>query len=196
MSFFAGLVALIPSKVQAILKWPIPKNIKGLHILLCLLGFYCNFFLQLCRNCNPSDYLVKEGQFWLVLRGSNFLWGFKVCLAQCSYFSITVVPFFAMGQIPLQYICTFCYWLFSLSGHIWKATFFHSCLHCWFILCHSLWFNPYLSQWKSLHSFASIFLKLKITWKNRLIDIVMRLTFQRDHELMSSYNLIVKLPFL
>jgi len=73
MSFFAGLVALIPSKVQAILKWPIPKNIKGLHILLCLLGFYCNFF------CN---YAVIALLLTTLFKKDNFGWSLE---AQTSF---------------------------------------------------------------------------------------------------------------
>lgn len=53
-------VALHKTKVEAILKWPLPSSVKQLRGFLGLTGFYCRFIKSYASLPYPSTELLKK----------------------------------------------------------------------------------------------------------------------------------------
>ena len=57
-------VIVDPEKIEAIMKWPVPRNIRELHGFLGLTGYYMRF----CR-----DMLIKPASSLINLRKAPFV---------------------------------------------------------------------------------------------------------------------------
>jgi len=54
-----------PSKIQSLLQWPNPKNVKGVQGFLGLTGYYCKFIKDYGTIAHPlTDLTKKEGFKW------------------------------------------------------------------------------------------------------------------------------------
>ena len=61
-------ILMDPSKVEAILNWPHPKNLEELQIFLGLAGFYRKFIRDYAKIAVPMTNQLKA-------KGRNFFWG-------------------------------------------------------------------------------------------------------------------------
>lgn len=55
-----GGVQMDPSKVSAVLKWPTPTSLKGLHGFMGLTGYYCRFIRNYGKIAAPLTALLKK----------------------------------------------------------------------------------------------------------------------------------------
>ena len=54
-----------PSKIEAIMNWPSPTNLKEIQVFLGLAGFYCKFLKEYAKVAIP---LIDQ----LKMKGCNF----------------------------------------------------------------------------------------------------------------------------
>lgn len=53
------------TKIEAVLAWPAPKNVKGVRGFLGLIGYYCKFIQDYGKIAKPLTELTeKEGFRW------------------------------------------------------------------------------------------------------------------------------------
>lgn len=58
-------VEAYPSKIQVVLKWPLPKTIKELRGFLGLTGYYRKFVLGYGKICQPLHQMTRnDGFYW------------------------------------------------------------------------------------------------------------------------------------
>lgn len=54
-----------PKKVESVVNWPIPKNVKGVRGFLGLMGYYRKFIANYSLIAKPlTDLTKKEGFQW------------------------------------------------------------------------------------------------------------------------------------
>ena len=57
-----------PSKIEAIMNWPPPTNLKEIQVFLGLAGFYCKFVKDYAKVAVPLTNQLKA-------KGRDFFWG-------------------------------------------------------------------------------------------------------------------------
>nr|KYP75283.1 Retrovirus-related Pol polyprotein from transposon 297 family [Cajanus cajan] len=86
----AARVTPDPSKVQAIVNWPLPSSIKSLRGFLGLTGFYCRFVRGYASIASPLTDLLKK---------DNFLWTDSATAAfEALKSAVTTAPVLALPR--------------------------------------------------------------------------------------------------
>ena len=86
-------VATDPSKIQSVLQWPTPKNVKQLRGFLGLIGYYIKFIKEYGMISRPLTELLKKN--------ASFLWtsivdqAFQLLKHKLCEALVLVVPDFA-----------------------------------------------------------------------------------------------------
>lgn len=99
-------------KIQAVVGWPIPKNLKQFKGFLGLTGYYRRFIHDYGKICRPLTSLLKKGAFHLSLEATE---AFNILRQKVTSSSVLALPDFkknflieadasgkGMGEILMQ----------------------------------------------------------------------------------------------
>lgn len=78
-----------PSKVKAMVSWPVPKNIKQLRGFLGLIGYYLRFIKQHATIVAPLTNLLKKDAFKWFLEAENAFEAFKKTMTSTPVLRLT-----------------------------------------------------------------------------------------------------------
>ncbi|CAL0329826.1 unnamed protein product [Lupinus luteus] len=96
ISRFKNGVAMDPAKIESVLQWPVPKNVKGVQGFLGLTGYYRKFIKDYGKLAKPLTELTKK---------EGFKWNDQAQMAiELLKEKITTAPILALPDFDQQFV--------------------------------------------------------------------------------------------